>query len=162
MLNEIDEKYLVAYFGRQPDYYLEMNQARLRGKKYQFNIGAFFCGVFWFLYRKLFKEALIIVLLLFVLGIVEETIYSSLSTSHEIQTAVFFLSTLVFGLIYGFVGNSIYLAKAEKVIAKVLSETKEEDLRINILSKKGGTSWSPFIIILLLVILWVVVANTHI
>lgn len=155
-----EEKHLVAYFGRQSDYYLEKYKAYHRGNRFTFNIGAFLVGLFWFLYRKLFMETLIIVLLLFLTGVIEAVVYELFSVSDEVQKVLLFGSTLLYATIYGFIGNALYLKRADKTIRKVLSGTEEEDERIKLLKKKGGVAWIPFAIIVLVIVLFIVFNNT--
>src|SRR5688500_8755665 len=61
---QVNENYLRAFFDRQSDYYLLKYYEYHGGNKFTFNIGSFFCGIFWFLYRKLFLEFLLTIALL--------------------------------------------------------------------------------------------------
>ncbi|MNE37684.1 hypothetical protein D3C80_1315470 [compost metagenome] len=60
----------------------------------------------------------------------------------------------------GFWGNNLYIKKADKIIKKVIASTENEDARIKRLQSKGGTSWVPFILVLLIVVTTAVFVNS--
>jgi Protein of unknown function (DUF2628) len=153
----IDDKYLVVYFDRQRDYYLERYRSYHLGDKFTFNIGAFFGGVLWFIYRKLFLEATIIVLLLIAYGILESLIYDLFSINSEFQKLSYIISSVVFAIVYGFIGNQRYFKCVEKRINNILLKTMDENERIRLLKKKGGVLWTPILIIAILIIALIVI-----
>jgi hypothetical protein len=153
----IEDKYLVAYFDRQSDYYLEKYRSYQLGDKFTFNIGAFFGGVLWFIYRKLFLEASIIVSLLIVYGIAESLVYDLFSINSEFQKLSYFLSSVVFATVYGFIGNQRYIKCVENRANSILSKTTDENERMRLLKRKGGVLWTPILVILLLIIALIVV-----
>ncbi|MFY8037943.1 MAG: hypothetical protein ACOVMQ_12280, partial [Cyclobacteriaceae bacterium] len=53
----------------------------------------------------------------------------------------------------GFIGNNLYLKKADRIIHRILASTSDENERTRLLKKKGGTSWSPFILIAVIFLL---------
>lgn len=147
-----DEKYLAAYFGRQSGYYIEKYQAYRSGDKFSFNIAPFFIGFFWFFYRKLWLEGILVVLFILVSGMIEGVLYELFTVSEDVQTMIFYISSFAFGALWGFLGNYFYIRKADKSINNILSATDNEIERMYLLTKKGGVSLVPFIILLLLII----------
>ena len=73
----IDEKYLIAYFGKQSEYYLEKYKSYKSGDKYSFSVWAFLVGVLWFLYRKLWLEAHVIILIYFIIERIGNAIFET-------------------------------------------------------------------------------------
>ncbi|MDU0372763.1 DUF2628 domain-containing protein [Hymenobacter endophyticus] len=51
---EIEEEYVWNFFGRNAEYYLQTWRLRQKGKYITFNAAAFFLGLFWFLYRRMY------------------------------------------------------------------------------------------------------------
>jgi hypothetical protein len=145
-MNE-NEKYLRAYFGRNADYYLEKYRAFYAGRRFTFNIAPFFMGGLWFLYRKLWSESIIIILFMILTGMLEQRLYPRFGVTAEQQTTIMLVSTVILGIVFGFVGNYCYLAQAEKTIHKIVSLTPDEAERVTFLSAIGGISWIPFALI---------------
>ena len=71
----IDDKYLIAYSGKQSEYYLEKYKSYKSGDKFSFSAWAFLVGVLWFLYRKLWFEALVIILIYFIIERIGNAIF---------------------------------------------------------------------------------------
>jgi len=149
----------MAYFGRQSDYYLSKYKAYHAGDKFTFNIGAFFFGLFWFLYRKLFIEFWAIIGLVLVTSVVEVLVFDAVGLNDASRKPYDYLLMFAFATAYGFIGNYLYIKKADKKIAGILAETENEDERIHLLHKKGGVSPAPFIVVGVLVALMVGVAE---
>ena len=143
----IDDKYLIAYFGKQSEYYLEKYKSYKSGDKFSFSAWAFLIGVLWFLYRKLWFESLVIILIYFIIERIGNAIFETqLFKSDNIMLA-YLLIRFLLAITFGFVGNHLYLKNAEKKINKVLIRISNEDERIRTLTKKGGVSWAPYILI---------------
>lgn len=147
-----NERYLQAYFDRQSNYYIDKYREYTSGDKYSFNVAAFFFGFMWFFYRKLWIEGLLIILFVFGSGLIEGVVYDLFKISQNTQNIIFYVSSLVFGLLWGFLGNYLYMRKADKAINNVLVATDDEEQRMHLLSRKGGISLIPIILVLLLII----------
>ena len=142
----IDDKYLSAFFGRQPDYYLNRYKSFQSGKKFIFNPAAWFFGVFWLLYRKLWVEAFI---LLFI-GLVIQLFFEWLLLDYDTQMMIY--TYFPASIILGFLANYFYLIHSERAVNKILHETTDEDKRIRQLKRTGGVNLIvPVIFILILV-----------
>jgi len=150
-----DEKYLRCYFGHKSNYYVEIYKDYHSGNRFNVNIGAFFTGFFWFLYRKLYLHALVIFGSFFLLGILEQTIYETFWIGLEDQKIVYVIENCTIAFILGFTGNYFYIKKADREIQQVLSSTSDENERIRMLKRKGGISWIPFALLGLLILFYV-------
>lgn len=117
-----------AFTGKE--YYVK---ARHRIKKW--NWAAFFLGNLWLLYRKMYLFG-----------------FSYLLFSYLID---FFLPEsyiiLIIGIIFGFIGNSIYLKFVEKKIQHISSMGVDESTRVSLLQKQGKPNlWLPILVAVLI------------
>ncbi len=140
------EKYLKAFFGKQTGYYWDYYTDYVNGRKFMFNIGAFFLGFFWMLYRKLYWQAIGYISLLIGVDIMWYSIYSSFKVDIEIQKAIMIIDAFLFAFILGFIGNWIYFKSVDRRVSAILHTSSEEEKRIVLLTKKGGVSYIAFII----------------
>jgi hypothetical protein len=147
-----DEKYLTAYFGRQSDYYLSEYKACHNGVKFSFNIGSFFGGLFWFMYRKLFLQLLIIVGIITAIGFFQAIVSELFSLSETVEKAFEMIVKIFTWLGLGFIGNYLYIKQSEKNIRTILSSTDDEEERLMRLQRKGGVSNSPYFVLIILLI----------
>jgi hypothetical protein len=154
-----NEAYYKAYFGQQSSYYLEKMEESANGKKNTFNIGAFFTGMFWLLYRKMYLYAIGITAALILLGYVEEFVFQSLEIPLGFQQAYTLVSSLLFAILFGFIGNRLYFSKASREIAGILSTTENEEERMMLLKKKGGVSIVPWIALAVVIALLLMEMN---
>lgn len=155
-----NEDYLRAYFVNQSDYYIERYKYYHAGHKFNFSIVIFLCGMFWFLYRKLYVEFGLILAVLFTLSITEAMLFDALGISESLQQTYGYILTLVVTFIISMTGEYLYLRRADKRIKEVLDATDNEQERIALLTIKGGVSLIPFIVILL-IILYLVIVNKY-
>lgn len=151
-----NEKYLKAYFGTHSDYYLEKYKSYKSRDKFKFSIWVFLLGIFWFLYRKLWIEAFVIFLIFLIIDIIGIRIVESLSIDADIKWLIYFLSRNIAAIGLGFIGYFFYLKNAEHKVNVVLSNVSDEEERINILKKKGGVSWVPYIILFIIIAILIV------
>ncbi|WP_207496025.1 DUF2628 domain-containing protein [Aridibaculum aurantiacum] len=142
-----------AYFKSDSDYYLTRLQQYREGRKMSFNGYAFFFGVLWFMYRKMYVEAFIILFLIIVEGVIEEVLLESAGVPGS--SGVNVISTIVIASILGVIGNSLYMKKAQRVVAKAKEENTDEQSMLQYLQEKGGTSYS-FVLLIVVVIAAVV------
>jgi hypothetical protein len=154
-MNE-NEKYLLAFFGRQSDYYIEKYHAFKSGDKYAFNIGSFLAGLFWFFYRKMYLNAFLIITLTIIYDIVEGVIFELLNVSAGFRMLT---AAIVYTTLYGFFGNWLYFNYSEKQVARVLARVQDDDERLRILQRKGGVTWIPIFVIFGLFALAIIIYN---
>jgi hypothetical protein len=147
-----EEKYLIAYFDRQSDYYLEEYRSYHQGNKFTFNISSFFAGFFWFLYRKLYRQLFICIIVIVAIGFVEGMVLELFQVDEGLSTAFDRIFNIIFALGLGFTGNYFYIGQADKNIKAILSETDNEEERMARLKKVGGTSNVPYYVLAVLVL----------
>jgi hypothetical protein len=134
------EKYLVAFVVESPVFYLKTYRHKLETGEFTFNIPAFFLGMFWFLYRKMYVQAAVIFAIISVIGVVEDLMLVNASANGLASMIVNIVVTLITSLITGFVANNLYIAHAEKKINQITATIKDEESVLKELKKKGGTN----------------------
>lgn len=144
----IEERYLIAFFDRQSDYYLEAYRQYQAGNKYSFNIGSFFLGLLWLLYRKLYVEAILIFGALIAFDFLQNFAYKFFEANHAFQIAFSTTANIGLAIGLGFGGTFLYLRNAERKITKILAQTDDEDERMRLLSAQGGISWTAVLVVL--------------
>lgn len=137
------------FFQRNSAYYLEKLQLLRQGKKFSFNFFAFLFGFFWFLYRKMYLESLVIAFILVLQSIAEVYIFEELFGDRSVL--YHWLVTFLIWTIIGFTANFLYLRKAERIVSRAFADNKDPELAQQYVLKKGGTSYL-FLIIFVLVI----------
>jgi hypothetical protein len=142
-----NERYLLAYFGKQSGYYLRCYQSFQSGHRFTFNIGAFFGGLFWVMYRKLFRQVLIMIAVIFVIALVEEFLYVRLKLNGSAEQATTLVINFVVWMALSFGGNYLYIQQTDKNLNAILNATPDEEKRMLLLRKKGGVSSFPFYLI---------------
>lgn len=133
------EKYLNVYFGSQSNYYTNMYKEFLNGRKFTFNVISFFFGPFWFLYRKLYIQGLLLLLLAAAVEQLGLLVLKHSGLAENIQTMIYLVLNLSLSMLAGFMGNYLYMRKMEKNMEEVIVATENEEQRIKLLQKKGGT-----------------------
>lgn len=139
------------FFQESSPYYLEKLNLFEKGKKFTFNYAAFFFGVFWFLYRRMYLEALLIYSFFFVEGCFEKFFLAPIIGVEQTKL-VGYIITIFMLIIIGFWGNLLYLNKAKKTIEKAEEKFPEYEQQKKYLSKKGGTSFLYVSILLIIII----------
>lgn len=119
---------LKLFIGKNADYYIEKwdkadNQARFAG----WNWAAFFLGVFWLAYRKMYRYMFIFILLSILVG--------SLPIGGSAYTPLFWM------ILLGLFGNTLYYKHTKQKVSIVKQQyqsTKEMETN---LKKIGGIKW---------------------
>lgn len=156
-MNEDIELY-AAFFQKSKFYYIEKLRSFQTGVKFFFNVYAFLFGVFWFMYRKMYLEVLIILVIRGIEELIEN--YLSPDDNPEGTGKVFsILSTLITGIVIGFLSNYLYLRKAEKMVRVAKEKYLSDEERKTFLLKKGGVSIVFLIVIIILALLIFVLNN---
>ncbi len=137
------ERLLAQFIGSKYQGYYEAVFAQITPSKSfaGFNIGAFFFGVMWLFYRKMYLYGFAMLGIILVEGLIE-TALGIESHAASIGFAVFF----------GFCGNGIYKHFAERQIKHIQrSQTSPEQLEQS-LSLAGGTNIVAPLILLVIVV----------
>lgn len=146
--NETREKdLLIAFVGLQHDYYLEKWQDK--EKLFQkLNIAAFFLSFFWLLYRKMYLEVAIGILVLIAWGAFDIYVLGTI-LSVPVYNVYDRISSIVVGIMFGLGGNYLYLKSAQRKIKKLEMEDYSESELFEKVKKAGGTSILSVLIVCL-------------
>lgn len=141
MLTEHDRALYKNYFQHNSDYYLEQIEGSNGRGKYTFNAAAFFFGVFWMAYRKMYLHVLIILGISYAIGVILEMLLNFSVISNELYELIDGLSVPVWGIVIGLIANRLYILKSQKTVNKILAENSNEEQVNELINKEGGTSW---------------------
>ncbi|WP_298547134.1 DUF2628 domain-containing protein [uncultured Aquimarina sp.] len=144
------EEHYTSFFMDEDDYYIDVVRSYGNGRRFRFSPYAFFLGVFWLLYRKMYLT----VFTLFLLGMAEtmfmDLLYENYLISDRTYKTIDIISRILWSAGLGFFGNKFYILEANRKISKVLNKNlSEEDTRVQ-LGKLGGTTLLPHLIIIIL------------
>jgi hypothetical protein len=142
---ENHEEYYQEYFGNDAGYYLEKLEQYRRGIRFTFNIGAFFLGVFWLLYRKMYLFAGLAVVVVTASSLLLETVLKS--NAVPANNALLWNNglTIFWSILLGFTGNWLYLKQAQKHVQKALRDERNETEALLQLRAQGSTTLMPHI-----------------
>lgn len=123
-----------------------------RRAKLSWNWSAFFGGVLWMGYRKMYLE-LVVLSTLFMLP---NLIFSDISDTQDT------LMTASYWLVLGLLSNSLYFAKCKREITRIKNLNLSLYDELEVLKHKGGTSVAGiFISAIILIIASVIYAAAH-
>ncbi len=151
MLSETDKELYKAYFQKNSDYYISQIESYNERGRYSFSVAAFFLGLFWMGYRKMYLHVIIIAAIIFAEGIIEETLLQTNTISFNAYGIIDKISTLIWGIVISSIANRLYISKSQRTIKKILNENSNEEQIMDLIARKGGTSWiAPIIIFIVL------------
>lgn len=128
-----------AYFQDNSTYYLEQLNYYEKGKKFRFNFSAVLFGVFWFLYRKMYLEFFVIIIIFYAESQFEKYVLAELIGTE--QTKLFsFAVDIILMVTLGIIGNNVYLKKAKRTVEQAQITFADPEQQKEFLDKKGGTS----------------------
>jgi hypothetical protein len=154
MLTEENKELYARYFQKNSDYYIEQIESYNESKKYSFNISAFFLGIFWMTYRKMYLQAVVVIIMILIESYLEDILvqlnFISINTYEIIDKG----AMLIWGIIIGSISNRLYISKTKKDIKKILDENSDPRKIDELIQKKGGTNWNgPLTVLALLAII---------
>ncbi|MBO9703188.1 MAG: DUF2628 domain-containing protein, partial [Sporocytophaga sp.] len=157
---EITEEYLKTFFAKNSDYYFDKWKEFKNGKIISFKPYAFLFGLIWFLYRKMYREVLLLLLVIFLEVILEEYLLSDVLGMQEgSRKFIDCIAKFFFGLFCGMFGNYLYMKSSERKIINILSRDLSEEEKNRLLGKLGGTSWLALIILALIIVTIIYLKN---
>lgn len=157
----VSKDYYVAFFGKRHEYFIKRLVDLAETKSWSFNIGAFFFGLFWFLYHRLYLAALAIAIVIFMESIAEDYLFMKLEASFEAVKSMQVIITILSSIVLGYLANNIYLKYSVRKVAKILEQTTEdEEVRVQQLSKAGKNNGTLIVALIIIVILAVVIENS--
>ena len=139
-----------AFFTEESKYYADKLDKYEKGTKYSFNFWAGFLGPVWFCYRKLYVQAIVLPLLNLVLYIITAFMLLLIIPDEQIIAPFYkaFIWILSF-VIFGFLGNSLYIKKSKKIVEDFISKNVIENITNSMtpeLREKGGTSMTAALV----------------
>lgn len=151
MLTEENRINYENYFQSNSDYYIEQMEKFENGNKFTFNVVAFFLGVFWMAYRKMYIHIVIVFGILFTEMLIEEMLLDFGVISYAVYEIIDLISMFVWSFLMATLSNRFYISKTKKDLYKILSENQDNEVRSKLISKKGGVnSYAPLILIAIL------------
>ncbi|MBO0952407.1 DUF2628 domain-containing protein [Fibrella forsythiae] len=139
------------FFGPQADYYTGVAEDLDEGKT-RFNEGAFFFGMFWMAYRKMYANAAITFTFIMTESVLEDWLIPEVS-----KTFVYSLvSNILIASVIGFAGNRLYINFARKRVAAIAPnvDVPTDSEVIARLRKQGGVSWrGPLVVLVAFLVL---------
>ena len=146
-------EYYQAYFGDQWGYYLPIMIYFESGKKFSFNVWAFFFGMLWQLYRRLYLAILIFIIIVIVESALENWVFSYWSLTKLNTILINFITTIIFGIIYGYTGNYFLMRKLQDKISQILATENDEELILEKIRKAGSKNTLGLTLVLISVFL---------
>lgn len=128
---DVDDQRKALFVGAKYQTYYKEKFDLITPKKQMagFNIAAFFLGIMWLFYRKMYAYGFIAIGLTFVVGIIE-TMIGITGTG----------SSIAFAVVFGLMGNTLYKYFVDKKISTINSN---EDIE-----KAGGTNiWAALAVL---------------
>ncbi len=150
---EYTEDYLHAYFGPDADYYLDRLTLLQKGKKLTFNLGAFFFGLLWMLYRKLYLPTLVYLGIVLLQGLALAYVAKQYAISKETISYVDRGLMVIWSVIAGFIGNYLYLRQAQAKVAAVEKMPLGPQEKADRLAQIGGITYVPHIFLLVFLLI---------
>ena len=138
MDTKLTKEEITAFVGKNADYYYKRWAPLIEGQDWTgFNWAPFFFSGFWLPYRKMYQTAFGFYGCIFLATVIEEI--SSDHGTPQNQT-LWHILRLTAAIICGAYGNRWYFNHAKDVIAQVRSKQLPDNVFMNELSKRGGTS----------------------
>ena len=134
---EVTDDALRAYVGARGDYYLQAWQPLRAGEAASagVNKSAFFAGLAWLFYRKLYRPALIVLLVVFIETGISESLFRWYGYDDP-PRAYHLLAIFVYSSVIGIFGNVWYYRLTVRRIEGAANGATPEAL-----ARLGGTSW---------------------
>lgn len=149
---EVDQ--LRSFVGPRASYYLHKWTPRLQdpdASDVSLNWAAFFLGVFWMAYRKLYRTMFLFLGAIIGLSIAQQFVFVNLLGQRAVPGIVNLGINVITALVCGLCGNSWYLAHARRMIDNVRLQGLKDDALRFALARQGGTSFlSAFGMLILL------------
>ncbi|GAB6072901.1 hypothetical protein JCM14244_12780 [Venenivibrio stagnispumantis] len=127
------DRYLHIFVGKNADYYISKWEVmEATGSKISWNWAAFFFGMLWFAYRKMYSIAIMIMAFLILLQIIQ--------LKMNTPPLIVALTNIFISIGFGMFGNYIYLDFVKNKIKEIKEKYPDENLIIAEIGRNGGTS----------------------
>jgi hypothetical protein len=123
---------MATFVGKNVDYYVLKWAARdaAGNVRITWNIGAFFGGPIWLIYRKMYSQTVVYVLGAAVLSLVVNSLSKPLAS----------VTNLIFPVALGCAANSLYYSKVKREVAVLRTQYFKSDELDSHLVQRGGTN----------------------
>lgn len=151
---EFPDRYWCAFFGDENSYYMAELQRLRAGQSLDFRWAAFFLGMLWMMYRKLYIIAVCTLMLVLLESTLEQAVFVALGVGELGQSLIGMLINLAISIAMAYFANRVYLWDARRQIRQVLQELPHahDSEIVAAIARKGGTSLGAvFVFIALLV-----------
>ena len=159
---EFPDRYWGAYFGDEAPYYMgELDKLR-NGRPLEFRFATFFLGLLWMVYRKMYVVATCALILTFIEGTIEESLFAMLDLDGTRAEIVAAITSISLAILEGFFANRVYLWDARRNIRVVMQEAghrHEQEIIARIASRGDKSVGAVFALIGIVVVLALVAAN---
>ena len=133
-----DEEDWQNYLGEHADYYIPIWQKIQSGQIIIFNIYSFLFGMFWMLYRKMYRATIIVGIIFTFQIVIEEILRINGGMSEDELNPISWIISLIWWIVLGLYGNYFFYIDAQQKISaskKLVSEYYNSQLQ-----EIGGTS----------------------
>lgn len=147
---------LAAFVGPRTAYYLAAWAPLRSGEAVlgRYNVSGFLFGTGWLLYRKLYRQAAVLCVILVVESGISDSIFQS--RGYEAAPPSYnFLMMLIYGSVVGTFGNLWYYRAAQRAVQRAPTEPERSLAEIG---RRGGTSLRSVVTGLLLFLLLVLLS----
>lgn len=159
---EFPDRYWSAYFGSESSYYMNELMKLRGGRGLEFRVVAFFFGMLWMTYRKMYVVALSVFILIMLEGTLEGVIEELVPDVASIVEGLGSIVSIGISVAMGIYGNRLYLWDARRNIRQVLVEmpaSHEQEIMARIAGRGGSSGLAVFLAMVLLVVLMLIGAN---
>lgn len=138
----IDVSKIGVFVGKKADYYAGKWQLAegSTAPEMSFNKAAFFAGMYWLVYRKLYAALFLLLLVLFADVWLSTFLEDNRIVSHDAVAAWDTISTFIYPSVIGIFGNSWYWRKFSRTCLAAGRESPDPALQESHLRRKGGTN----------------------
>lgn len=146
LIHQLEQDRAIFIGAKYQSYYQKQFEKITPKKQYAgFNLAAFFLGVIWLFYRKMYSYGFMAIALILVIGVVETLLGIEGSGS-----------TIGLSVAFGMFGNTLYKYYVDKQIAKI-RQLGNGDFSTE-LENRGGTNFVAGLILLLIALGLIVLA----
>lgn len=157
--SEFPDRYWSSYFGSESTYYMGELEKLRAGRSQEFRVVAFFFGMLWMTYRKMYVVALSTFLLIMLEGTLEGVVEEIFPDVAGIVEGAGSLISIGLSVAMGIYGNRLYLWDARRNIRQVLLEmpASHDQEIMDRIARRGGTSGLAVLLALVLLVAFMLI-----
>jgi hypothetical protein len=144
-MNTLNDQEVAAFVGAKADYYLQKWRPVLdgtgnAGNATGFNWAAFLLSGLWLPYRKMYRATAIFFGVILLETLLEDIVYIGILGKPEAPGFWGRVVSLIAAMVCGGFGNAWYLSHTQEAVTKVRGQGLADDIYLQTLAKRGGTS----------------------